>query len=256
MVFAASLTQRDKRQARGHGGMEIFLIVFIALLVGAVITGISKAQANAKVAATTKDRLSAIYNFDELFVSSFDGTFIGICFDQTLIVVGKNETEKTYGFSQIAEVTVLRDGSTISNTNRGSQLAGMAVGGLALGGLGALVGGVTGSSRTSETIKSLKIKIRVDDREEPLHQVTFFKMDAGKGVKPDSVLIQHIVPTMDNIHAHLLNAMRNAVQLPAELPAKDSANSTEQISQLWQLHQSGALSVDEFNQQKARLLER
>jgi hypothetical protein len=236
--------------------MEIFLIVFVVLVVGAVITGISTAQGKAKLGATTRERLAAIYTFDELFVSNFDTTFIGICFDQTLIVVGKGETEKTYRFSQIAEVTVLRDGTTISNTNRGSQLAGMAVGGLALGGLGALVGGVTGSTRTSETVKSLKIRIRVDDRDEPLHQVTFFTMDTGKGVKPDSVLIRHIVPTMDNIHAHLLNAMRNVVQSPAELPAKDSANSTEEISQLWQLHQSGALSLDEFNQQKARLLER
>jgi hypothetical protein len=235
--------------------MEFFLIVFFALVVGVIITAISQAKKNATLAATTRDRVAAIYTFDELFVSNYDATFIGICFDQTLIVVGKSETEKTYRFSQIAEVTVLRDGSTISNTNRGSQLAGMAVGGLALGGLGALIGGVSGSTRTSETIKSLKIRIRVDDRDQPLHQVTFFKINGGKGVKPGSVLIHGAVPKMDNIHAHLLNAMRSVEQSPAELPAKASANSTEEISQLWQLHQNGALSLAEFNQQKSRLLE-
>lgn len=69
-----------------------------------------------------------------------------------------------------SELIDVKSGVTITKTDRGSQIAGVVVGGVLLGGVGALIGGLTGKkeSKTIDTGYAL-LKITVNDTENPVH---------------------------------------------------------------------------------------
>lgn len=85
----------------------------------------------------------------------------------------KNPTCQTYvyRFDEILEVELIENGQTITRTSRGSQIAGVAVGGALLGGVGAVIGGLSGSTTSSDTIKNVDLKIVVNDFKKPFHKL-------------------------------------------------------------------------------------
>jgi hypothetical protein len=74
-----------------------------------------------------------------------------------------------------SEIVVNNTSTAVTKTSRSSQLGGALVGGILAGGVGAVVGGLSGSTRTTTTsqISSLVLKILVDDLEKPNFNVSF-----------------------------------------------------------------------------------
>jgi outer membrane lipoprotein SlyB len=66
--------------------------------------------------------------------------------------------------------------NVITSTDRGSQLVGAAIGGIAFGGLGALAGALSGKTNSRNLVNGLALRIITDDGTYP---VTFF--DGGSG---------------------------------------------------------------------------
>lgn len=77
-------------------------------------------------------------------------------------------------------VEVIHDGDSISKVSRGSQIGGAAVGGLLFGGLGAVVGGLTGNSVSSTRIQQLSLRITVNDLDSPLFSVLLLNLPEPK----------------------------------------------------------------------------
>jgi hypothetical protein len=69
-------------------------------------------------------------------------------------------------------VEVEEDGTVISSASRGSQLAGAAVGGVLLGGVGAVVGAMTGSRKEKRQINRVDFKVTIEDVANPIFRVT------------------------------------------------------------------------------------
>lgn len=69
-----------------------------------------------------------------------------------------------------SELIDVKSGVTITKTDRGSQIAGVVVGGVLMGGVGALIGGLTGK-KVSKKIDTgyTVLKITVNDTENPVH---------------------------------------------------------------------------------------
>lgn len=195
-------------------------------------------------------------------MSPTDQGFIGFSFDRNMLVLGDPNFSKEYLFSEVATVDVIKNGASVTSTNRGSQLLGAAVGGIALGGIGLLAGALTGSKRTMDRTSEIGIKIVVDDRVKPLHYIQMFKWVDKKGLESDNAILKPTIDMADRLNAHLVNGMRKAAQgreddmrlaSPATAPLLSSTSYAEQVKQLWELHQAGALSAEEFQQQKALL---
>jgi hypothetical protein len=85
-----------------------------------------------------------------------------------------------FDFSSLVSVEVLRDGQTITQTNRSSQVASAAVGAVLLGPLGLLLGGLTGKKRSKTKLTRLSLKLFTNDLVRPSHEIVF--LDAPKGV--------------------------------------------------------------------------
>jgi hypothetical protein len=225
----------------------ILAIVFIGVLVSVVVFIVKST-----IAELIEGRLKSRYSGCDIFVSRVDFSLIVLDFANKRVALGKGKLETVYSFDQIATVQVVESGNTLTQTNRGSQVLGTLVGGAALGGIGALLGGLTGSSISSTRLRHLSLDIIVDDDRNPRHSITFFKTSAKKGIDPNGLVARPLMKKIQTFHAQLLVAMRRAASLPPPLPPTQS--SMLELDKLWELKIKGALSDEEFQQQKNRLL--
>jgi hypothetical protein len=179
---------------------------------------------------------------------------IAINHDARTIVLGNIKSHKNYECSSIASVEVIRDGASITSTNRGSQLMGAAVGEVLLGPVGLLIGGVSGSQRTVQRVSQIGLKIIVDDRIKPVHSIDFLRVP-GKGADPQNRLVKSAAQRAEHVHALLVNAIRNSsVQFTSMQPQFAERSAADRIDQLWKLKEAGALTNVEFQQQKQQIL--
>ena len=153
----------------------------------------------------------------------------------------------------------MSDGTQVASTNRGSQALGAAVGALAFGGIGAIIGGLSASSTSRSGTRRLSIQVTIDDPVKPLHEVTFYQTNRKKGGMRGEIFFDTSAQLVAEFAAHLDGAIRkgseqksaNAVTLKHLTSEKTIAY---QIRELWILKEAGALTLDEFNSEKYKLL--
>ncbi|MCA1025660.1 hypothetical protein LCM23_06120 [Cytobacillus kochii] len=109
----------------------------------------------------------------------------GIAYDektQKFAIISKTHTLKDgsfsykfnhYSSSQLIESEVVIDNQSIYKTVRSSQLIGAAVGGAVFGGVGAIIGGLSGNKSKEDKIKSIQLKLTIDDLDSPSHKIDF-----------------------------------------------------------------------------------
>jgi len=77
---------------------------------------------------------------------------------------------KQINYKDILQVEVMEDSKSITQTSRGSQAAGTILGGLALGGAGAIIGGVTADKKHANKVKTIGLRIVANDTNNPIHE--------------------------------------------------------------------------------------
>lgn len=235
--------------------------VIVLLVVGIIVIFVMSAfQQSSEQLKRTNDRMNRIraeHDLDELWISPYDQSLLGFKFGRQTMLIGRIDWEKEYLFSEIAAVDVIKNGASITTTNRGSQLLGAAVGGVALGGIGLLAGALTGSKSTVDRIQEIKLKITVDDHVSPLHYISMLAWPDPKGLESGNAMVKLAIDQTDRLYAHILNGMRAAakdVPMAHEVRPMLTTSTGDQVKQLWELHQAGALTLEEFQAQKARLI--
>lgn len=234
--------------------MGLFITLIVVAFVVLLIFGWMHSSAIAEETANLDKSIREEFEPDELFISASDQSFIGIKFDSGQFIIGNTGFRKAYLFSEVVALEIVKDGASITSTNRGSQALGAAVGGIALGGVGLLAGALSGSKRTKERVKELALKITVEDHVSPMHRVTFLNWPGDKGLEASDSTVKTAADQLDRFHAHLTVGMRKADRAASathSLPAP--ADYVGSVARLWDLHQAGALTLDEFQQQKALL---
>ncbi|MEC1612601.1 hypothetical protein P9D96_04980 [Bacillus mojavensis] len=110
--------------------------------------------------------------------------------------------EKSIPFSKIIEAEIAIDDQSITRVSRGSQMAGAVIGGLAAGGIGALVGGLSSDRAESKYFRKIDLKLKLDDFSNPITKIEFLpsKTDTGlqntKGFKQDD---QKVKEALSNV---------------------------------------------------------
>lgn len=88
-------------------------------------------------------------------------------------------------FDKIIEAEVVMDNQSITKSSRGSQLVGVGVGTLALGGIGAIIGGTTGTKKHIDKIKNIDIKLTIKELQNPISKINFLNKN-GDGLHMSS----------------------------------------------------------------------
>ncbi len=170
---------------------------------------VSEEQARSQVMQT--------HLLDEVVVNVESDQFVGIAWDARKIVAqDAGGAVLSFSFEALTDVELEVQTDTSSQTegqittNRGSQLFGVAVGGAAFGVGGAVVGGLTGSQRTSSVTTSNTsevgyiLRCRFLDRRNPIVETVVYR--AGVGVHCWQLLAARQV-TARRFHAHLSNIL-------------------------------------------------
>lgn len=109
--------------------------------------------------------------------------------------------EYTIPFSNIIESEITLDNQIISKVSK----SGIVAGGLLAGGIGAALGGLSASSIQNEMVKSVTLKITVEDLGKPIHYIDFLPTQEvegynTQGYKKDSNIIQQALKNAEYWH--------------------------------------------------------
>lgn len=202
-------------------------LILLALIVVGVIQGNAQIKAESDAADARKRWLQQAKDFSAAVMYGGTGDNPGIAIDtarKKFAIIPRHGQPRVFEFEQLIAVEIERNGDSIQKTNRGSQVLGSAVGGILLGPLGILMGGVTGSKRTSETIKKLSLKLYTNNLVAPVVDVPFF--NSPKGVSPEHSAAKTAATDLDQWYGRFRTIVANQ--------GTSSASQTSQLAE----HQS------------------
>ncbi|MER1958848.1 MAG: SHOCT domain-containing protein [Solibacillus sp.] len=167
---------------------------------------------------------------------------------------------RTINYKDILESEVIIDGETVTKTSRSSQIGGALLGGILAGGVGAMIGGISGKTASKENVKTIQLKVIVTDTKNPLQVIPFLNEDYSidrnnkKFIKANKeVMHWH---SLFKIIIDLADKEEKSKQLIQD--NKSDSNSTyniaEEIRKLHDLLKEGIISQEEFDLQKKKMI--
>lgn len=159
----------------------------------------------------------------------------------------KNPT--LYNYEQIVDFKLLEDGNTISSGGLGRAL----VGGALFGGVGAIVGGVTGGKTAKNILTSLEVVITLDN---PYRNIINVKcMPTGMTCKSGSLLYKTYKAEANNFVSFLATISAKAKKTDAQKIKNVSKDKEfDEIVKYKELLDKGIITQEEFNLKKKELL--
>lgn len=245
--------------------IHFLLGIIVSIAIIAIIIAITQKQEKAiekeisKRKNTLKEltkRLKGIKRSQSVMTDNYTKRIIFDSENQMLGTVDANKNlAKKYRFEQIIEVSLLENGNSITTTSRKSQLGGALVGGLVAGGVGAVIGGLSGEKKSVEKLESIQLKIIVDDNINPVH-IFQFNEDV---IERNSEEYKKIMVRVNHWHALLVKTMKQneekKIEPKVSKTVKDDTTSiSKELKELFELKKEGILTEEEFNKQKEKIL--
>lgn len=131
------------------------------------------------------------------------------------------------GIKDILSFEIFEDNNSIINVDRGSQVGGAIVGGLLLGGVGALIGGLSGSKTNSINCNSIKINFVFNDLKHKKDEIVFLKSINNKGYNKNSYTYKKAIEKTEMFYNTITIIMKNE-----NLPCVTIVNEDISLSQL------------------------
>ena len=172
----------------------------------------------------------------------FDDSLKKILFPKTLLTKAR-----IYNYSELLGYEILEDGNTITKGGLGSAI----VGGALFGGIGAVVGGLTGGKKAKEVVKNLKVKIVLDNKIVPAEYIelltTEFKKD-GFGYRAAKQQAEDIVAILASIVSeNEKNQVNNS-------NVQNTNDPITEVKRYKELLDNGIITREEFDKKKKELL--
>lgn len=152
-------------------------------------------------------------------------------------------------FDEIVSYELIEDGETVTSGGLGRAAAGA----LLLGGVGAVVGGVTGKKKSKQVCNSLKIKITLSDLNEPTKYIVFIDTPTKK----TGIYGPYFRERYDAAQKCLSMLEIIVKSLEGNVPTtseRSISSSADEIKKLKELLDMGAITQEEFDAKKTQLL--
>lgn len=163
----------------------------------------------------------------------------------TGILGAKTNKSRVYSFSDIREFELLENGNSVSSGGLGRALAG----GILFGGVGAVVGGVTGKKKGVSTITSMQIKITTADMDTPAVYINF--ITGGASYKTNSFVYRDFAKNAQEILSTLsviVNGKDGSKQIVS------GAGDISELREYKKLLDEGIITKAEFEKKKQSIL--
>lgn len=241
--------------------MEIIIFLVVVAVVYVVIRAIF--ISSKKMSMTIELSLLGDFSSSQKVIGADGNSGISIDEEREKVclinkrLIGNNIDVLSY--RDILSSEIFEDGETIIKTARGSQVAGALIGGLAIGGVGAIIGGLSGKKTSSDKVKKIDLRIIVNRTENPIHDINFLNLESKKSewfYKQAMKKARHWHGLME-VLIRRADSEDAAIQgeLVDETPKLISNVSVaDELAKLGELKKQGLLTNDEFLSQKAKLL--
>lgn len=169
-------------------------------------------------------------------------------------------SSRTFDYKDILEAEVIIDGETVTKTSRSSQIGGAILGGILAGGVGAVIGGLSGKTASKEKVKSIQLKVIVNDIKNPLQIIPFLNetnsidrsnqkfINANKEVMHWHSLFKVIIDMADK-EEKSNQVIQNNIN-----DSKPTLNTADEIRKLHDLLKEGIITQEEFDLQKKKII--
>lgn len=172
------------------------------------------------------------------------------------------------GAADILEVELIVDGHSVTKTSRGSQVLGAALGGAVFGGVGAIIGGLSGTQTTKQSYEGAQIQLMLAIPSRPIFSLSFNGPSSlAMAVTPGSIAVVEAGEWHTLLKSVVSRCERPTfTAAPSTAVTYDSVSSSplppaasiptlgEQLSQLGALRAQGQLTAEEFEAAKRKLL--
>ena len=184
-------------------------------------------------------------------------------FFKVLVLVGPGHHE-IINYSDIIEVSYEENGSQLYTKSAGRTIGGAIVGGVLMGGAGAVVGGLSGASKQNKEIENMDIKILLRSTIRTSCVLHFKDVDRVLKTKEDAdrKLYEKYVKNANQAKDVLSVIIDDAKQASAPIAqpitqsvvAPASSSVADELAKLAKLKADGILTDEEFRVQKSKLL--
>jgi hypothetical protein len=239
-----------------------FWTLIIIIVVGAIVVAVIRAINTSNKKKEMDDHLGRIEDFSATQkVMGSDGS-TGLAIDEQrkkICLIDhrlQSITNRVFLYKDLLSSEIFEDDATVTKTVRSSQLGAVLIGGLALGGVGAVIGGLSGKTQTSGKVRKVDLRLTVNDTNNPLHDINFINLETKK----DGILYKLAIQQARHWHGLIEVLIKRAdIEDKAAINTNDilklpSGSVADELKKLAELRDAGVLSVDEFQQQKSRLL--
>lgn len=232
--------------------MELFLLSVIVIFVAVFCFALSGGKKYEEFLKLMNETGVNIHKTSGMNASD---TVVGFRKSTKEVMLGTIEKPVFIPYSDVIGCELKTNGNSITKTNRGSQAAGAAIGAVALGGVGLLLGGLTGSKTNRETLMKIELVVQTLHEEFPSHIVTLYKA-INKGIDPTSTQGEAIAKESASWLGRFnqLIKLNERAAMKSATRNKSSMNIEERLSKLWALVESGGLSKQEYEARKNKLL--
>lgn len=159
-----------------------------------------------------------------------------------------DKVKKIYQFKDIVTFELLEDGDTLTKGGLGRAVAG----GLLFGDVGAIVGGVTGCKKSRSFVRSMDIKITLNNITTPSAYIKIINSEIKKGTFVYKAAIKNAQEILSLLS--IINK-ENEKDQNIKLEKVDSNFSkADELSKLKQLHDEGTIDDVEFQKMKEDLM--
>ena len=190
--------------------------------------------------------------------------FIMDDFFKVLVLIERGSHE-IFNYADIIEVSYEENGTQLYTKSAGRTVGGAIVGGVLMGGAGAVVGGLSGASKQNKEVKSIDIKILLRSTSRTSCVLHF--NDAKRILKTKEESDRNLYETYtknanqakDVLSVIIDNAKQVQVSTPVAQPLvqqvpSSSSSIADELAKLAKLKADGILTEEEFQVQKAKLL--
>lgn len=158
------------------------------------------------------------------------------------------KTVKIYSFNDIMESEIVVDGNTIVKTSTTSTIGRAVVGGVLTGGVGAVIGGVTGKKSHNEMVNNIDLKICVNDSSNPFYKIRFLDTECKKG----DFLYKTAYQNAERWHGIISTFIKQSEL--KEIKNESASSDVNDLLKLKELLDAGLLTNEEFVEQKNKIL--
>jgi len=155
------------------------------------------------------------------------------------------EVTKLYDYGEVIESEVIIDGQSVTKTSRASQFVGTAIGGVLAGGVGAIIGGLSGSKSTKEKVKGVSLKLIFNDTQNPVHLIDFIELTNTGSTIPEQALEE--AKAWHDLLSVIINQGKKE-------PPTTLHHEADQIERYAEMHKNGIISDEEFSTAKKKIL--